>query len=264
MSKDKLTKEDIKGPDLFMSTSEKMFKWIEQNSKLLAAVLTVVAVVALGLTGFRYYSEAQERKAAEALFKPETALRETESKLRESKAAKMQEIAAGKDKTVKIEDMNKPADYEKDYAPNVVKITEAIRAHADTKAALVSALNLANFLVQQKQFAAALQVLEAPKFNPSKGDLLGGFWHMHRGLVFLENQKADEALKEYKEVLDSKDLKSFHGEAMLKTGVAYELKGDAAKARETYEKVGREFKGTEASNTASQYLRLLELKPSQG
>ncbi len=263
-SKEKLTKQDIQGPDMFMTFSEKMFHWIERNAKAILAVVSLAAVVALGYTAYGYYSASQERKAAEALFKPEVELRDTDTKLRESRAKKMQDMAIGKDKTIKVADVDKPADYEKEYSATVAKLTEAIRAHAHTKAAMVSALNLANFLVQQKQYPAALQVLEAPKYKPSDSDLLAGFWHMHRGLAYLENQKAEDAIKEYKEILDSKDLKSFHPEAWLKTGVAHEMKGDLNKARETYEKVDREFKGTEASNTASQYLRLLDLKPQQG
>lgn len=263
-SKDKLTKQDLKGPDAFVSASDHLFHWIERHARSIAAVLLLVAVASLGWVSYGYYSESQERHAAEALFKPETELRDIEAKLRESRAAKMQNLAAGKDKKAKAEDLNSPADYEKDFAPAVGKITAAIRAHANTKAAMISALNLASFLVQQKQFAPALQVLEIAKFQPSKNDLLAGFWHMHRGLAYLENQKADEAMKEYKEILDSGSLKSFHPEAWLKTGVAYELKGDTNKARETYEKVDREFRGTEASNAAAQYLRLLELKQQQG
>lgn len=263
-SKDKLTKQDIQGPDMFMTFSEKIFHQIERNASAILAAVGLAAVLAIGFTAYSYYSAGQEHKAAEALFRPETELRDTDTKLREARAKKMQDMAIGKDKTIKVDAIDKPADYDKEYSATVAKLTEAIRAHSGTKAAMVSALNLANFLMQQKQFPAALQVLEAPKYKPSDSDLLAGFWHMHRGLAFIENQKAEDALKEYKEILDSKSLKSFHPEAWLKTGVAYELKGDLNKARETYEKVDREFKGTEASNTASQYLRLLDLKPKQG
>ena len=255
---EKLTKQDIKGPDFFQTNSERLFEWIEQYARLIALVLLVIAVGAIGAVSYGYWKDSQEQKAAEALFKPEAELKDAETKLRDSSAAKMQALAGLKVPAAK------PADYEKDFAPSVTKITEQIKAHANTKTALISALGLANFLMQQKQFEAALQVLETAKYRPSSGDLLGGFWHMHRGLAFLENKKADEAIKEYKEVLDQKSLKYLHPEALLKSGVAFELKGDAAKARESYERVGRDFQGSEASNSAQQYLRLLDLKPQQG
>jgi len=254
----KMDKNDLKTPDMFLSTSDRFFHWMEQNARAIVAAVLVVLVGAIGFVGYGYWSEARELKAAEALFKPESELKEIETKLRESRAAKMQELA-GLKKEAKAE----PADYARDLAPIVEKMREQIKAHSNTKVALVSALNLSNFLMQQKQFSAALEVLDTPEYRPATNDLLSGFWHMHRGVAYLENQKPDEALKEYKSVLEAKALKYFHPEALLKTGVAHEMKGDTNKAREIYERLGREHQDTEAGSTAQQYLRLLELKPQQ-
>lgn len=257
MSK-KLDKTDVKGPDMFVSTSDRIFAWVEQNARPIAVILLVVALASLAAVGYGYWKDSRELQAANALFGPEAELKNAEEKLRESRAAQMQASAGKKAAKTPAE-----PDFNKDYAPHVEKMREQIKAHANTKAALVSSLSLTGFLLQQKQFPQALEVLELVKYEPSKGDLLGGFWRMHRGLVFLENQKADEALKEYKAVLESKDLKYFHPEALLKTGVAHELKGDSAKAKEVYERLTREFKDTEASTSAQQYLRLLEMKSQQ-
>ncbi len=99
-----------------------------------------------------------------------------------------------------------------------------IKNHAETKAALISAMNLANFLIEQKQFAAALEVVEAPRYTPSEGDLLSGFCACTEAGL-LENKKAEEAIKEYNKVIEAKKLQSFHAEAWLKAGIAHELKG---------------------------------------
>lgn len=253
-------KIDVRTPDAFHTFSERLFHWIEQYARAIGAVFALAIVFAIGWVAFGHYRDSVEKKASEAIARPENELKDVEAKLREARAAKMQELAGVKG----AKEEPKPADYNKDYAPTVAKLTEQIKAHANTKAAMVSAMNLANFLVQQKQFEAAEGVLEAPKYTPSSDDLIAGFWHMHRGLVFLENQKADQALAEYKKILDSKVLKYFHPEALLKTGVALELKGDREKARETYQRLEKEFQGTEASSAAQQYLRLLDLKSQQG
>lgn len=250
MSK-KLDKDVLKSPDMFVSTSDRIFNFIERHFKVVAGVLVAAIVIAVGAVTMNYLNSRKEYKAAEALYAPEAALKKAEMNLREQRAK-----SSAKDKKAVVE---ATGDYVKDYAPLVEKVKVAIVANAGTKAALISALNLSNFLTQQKQFKEALDVLDAPKTKPASGELLAGFWNMHRGVVLLENGQVDPAIAAYTAVTSNSSLKSFHPEAFLKLGICYEIKGDLAKARETYEKVGREFPNTEASTSAGQYLRLLDL-----
>ncbi len=60
MSKDKLTKEELKGPDMFLSFSERLFRVIEDHARSIAAVLALVAVAALGGVVYGYYSDSRE------------------------------------------------------------------------------------------------------------------------------------------------------------------------------------------------------------
>lgn len=257
----KIDKEDLKGPDAFVSLSDHFFRWVENHVRSIAALLFLLAVGSLGYVGYTHWQSGQERKAAEALYQPESELRKAETKAREARAAKMEQLAVGKKAAP---EPTTPVDFGKDYAPIVEQISTQIKAHAGTKAAVVSSLSLANFLMQQKQFEQALAVLEMPTYKASSEDLLGGFQQMHRGLVLIENQKAEEALKAYDAVIGAQSLKFFHPEALLKSGVALEMKGDFEKARERYEKVSRDFPETDAAKSAQQYIRLLELKTQQG
>lgn len=252
MSK-KIAKEELKGPDVFVSTSDKVFNFVEHHFKTFLTVVGIVLVGAVVYVASGYINAMKEQKAAEALYAPEAELKKAAADLQPDKTPDVK-----KDKAAK-ETPSHPADFAKDYAPAVEKIKNAVKGHADTKAALVSALNLSHFLTEQKQFAQALEVLDIPKYHPSNSDLLGGFWLMHRGITLLENNQVDPAIQVYQEVLISPALRPFHPEALLKLGLSYELKGDQAKARNTYEKLVREFPETEASTTGQQYLRLLEL-----
>ena len=254
----KIDLDELKSPDLLHSTSDLVFAFIERHFKVVLGLFALVVVMAVGYVVYGYIAGARENKAAEALYQPEAALKRAESKVREERAKKTQELAAAKLKT-KDPDNLRPADYAKDYAPDVAKVMGAIRAHDTTRAAMVSALNLSYFLIQQKQFGDALTVLDLAKYHPRADELLSGFWFMHRGFTLIENKQFEPAMAAYQKVLSATGLKPFHAEALLKLGVCYELKGDAIKARETYERVGREFPETEASNSANQYLRLLEL-----
>ncbi len=234
--------QNLKSPDFFVSTSDKLFNFIEHHFKVVVSLVGLVLIVSVSMVSYTYIKSSQEQKAAEALYAPEASLRKLQVESKAPTAAKT------------------PPDYAKDYAPLVAKIKAEISAHADTKAALVSSLNLAYLLAEQAQFADALTVLDLPKYRPTKGDILEGFWYMHRGLMLLENQKYEAATEAYQAVLSSPELKPFHPESLLKMGVSLGLKGESAKARETYERLGREFPESEASATAQQYLRLLELK----
>ncbi len=245
----KIDKDVLKGPDMFVSTSDKVFNIIEKHFKIFLTAGCAAIVLAVGYVTMNYLNSRKEQKAAESLYAPESALKKAESELREQRMKKP--------KDAKMDD-NAP-DFAKDLAPHVEKVKVAIVANADTKAAVVSALNLSNFLTQQKQYKEALEILEMPKARPPSGELLSGFWNMHRGIVLLENGQIDPAIAAYTVVANDPNLKAFHPEAFLKLGICYELKGDSAKARETYEKVGREFPDSEASTSAQQYLRLMDL-----
>lgn len=266
----KIDKKTLKEPDAFVSLSDHVFAWIEKQARWIGLAVLALLLVGLGSVGLNFYQGKAEGAAANALFGPEAELKKAETKVREDRAKKVQELtemSKGKDKKQKSKpnpELVRPADYAKDYEPAVKKVKEQIQLHSNRKAALVSAMNLSSFLLQQKQYAEALEVARIPTYQPSQKDMLNGFWQMHRGLIFIENEKFDEAIKTYQTVTESPGLKPFHPEAWLKLGIALELKGDAVKARQTYEKIGREFPNTDASSSAQQYLRLLELKSQQG
>lgn len=254
-------KDTLKQPDTFISTSHVALKWIEEHARVVAGIVGLGAVLGLSYTGFAFFQARKEAAAAEHLYKFEAQLKKAEGQIRDERAKKMQELAGlGKGKAPGKADDMRPVDFAKDFAPIVASLKAELKGQAGTRAAMVSALNLSYFLVQQEQFQEALEVMNTPGTVPSTGDLLGGFWRMHSGLVLLENGKTDEALAQYDQVLAAAELKPFHPEAMLKKGIALEIKGDTAKAKDVYEQIGRDFPASDASSAAAQYLRLMELK----
>lgn len=256
--------DSVKAPDAFLSTSAQAVQWIEAHGRMVATVVAAGSFIGLAYVGYTYWQSKLEARAAEQIYNHEGELKKAEGKIRDERAKKMQEMAGLSAKSGAGKSQVPPADFGKDYGSIVEQLKTDLKANAGTNVAMISALNLSYFLLQQQQFAQALEVLKIPTSSPAKGDLLGGFWRMHYGLVLLENSKANEAMAFYNEVLGTSNLKPFHSEAMLKLGIAYELLGDQAKAKETYEKLGREFPNSEASGSATQFLRLLELKSKQG
>ncbi|MGE4130053.1 MAG: tol-pal system YbgF family protein [Bdellovibrionales bacterium] len=247
--------EEAKAPDAFLTTSNQVLNWIEKHALPVFGAVGLLAVIGIGYVGYGYWQRQVEQKAAEHIYQFESDLKKAEKQVEEERS-KIQ--AKGK------KELEAPIDFDKSYSAIVESIKQAIRKESGTRAAVVSALGLSNFLLQQKQYANALEVLQLPTFHPGTGDLLGAFFRMQYGAVLIENAKPDEAIKNYAEIVDSKNLKAFHPEAMLKMGISHEMKGDLNKAREVYEKIGREYPNSEASSTANQYLRLMELNSSKG
>jgi TolA-binding protein len=239
-----MTKEELRG-DAFITTSDHVLAFIDRHAKIFAAVFAIAAIAGVVYVAKGYIDARREHGANESIYQAEAELRKARGN--EEGIAKYIPSAVSAD------------DYQKKFASPVAKLEAEIQKHSNTKASLVSALNLSYFLVQQKQFAEALKVLESTKYQPSASDLLSGFWNMHRGLIYLENKDPKRALEAYDAVVKSSSLKLFHPEALLKMGYCQELSGDKEKAREFYERVGREFPRSEAAQSAEQYLRVMQL-----
>ncbi|CAM5999397.1 unnamed protein product [Sphagnum balticum] len=220
-----------------------------------------IANLPLSYATYGYVALRREQSAAEAIYRPEAELKKAQSDVLEARAKKMQDLT--KNKKPSDEEMVRPSDFNKDFAVVVDKVKAQIKAHADTKAAFVSAMNLSYFLIEQKQYPEALAALDLVTYKPSNGSLLEGFGLMHRGLALGENSQLEAALETYQNVLKSTDLKVFYPEALLKTGVLYQQKGDRAKAIDAYERLTHEFPEGEATTKAKQYLRLIDLKLHQ-
>lgn len=247
----KISKEELKGQDAFLTASARALDFVEHHGKVFFAVIIVVILGGIAYAAAGYLGARKERLAAEAIYPSEAELKKVQGPTSDpmSMAPRPQIVD----------------DYNGKVAPLVAKVEAQIQAHSDTKTAIVSAMNLSYFLVQQKRFAEAMKVLDIPKASAADSDLLLGLWDMHRGMVYLENRETEKALAIYQSVVKLDRLKLFHSEALLKIGYCHELTGDLTKARESYEKVEREFPNTEAAQSAQQSMRVMQLKtPRQG
>ena len=256
--KDKL---DLKTPDVFHTTSDKIFIWIEEHARTVISVVAAGVVLSLVIIGVNYFAQRREAKAAEAIYQPEDALKKIETRVREERQGETTRVKSAEDKKKPVA---KPLGFAAEFGPAVDALEARLKEFPGTRVALVSALNLSYFLMQEKQPARAMAVLDLVTYRPGSSDLLGGFWHMHRGLALIEAKKFKEATEAYQAVLAQKALVAFHPEALLKLGLTKDLEGDVNGARDAYQKVGREYPGTEASGSAQNFLRLLGLKAQKG
>ena len=260
----KIDKIDLKTPDAFHTTSDKIFVWIEEHAKTVVSVVGVIVALSLIYIAVNFVSQRREARAAETIYQAEGALKKAEASVREAREKENTRVPGPGDKKKAPVAPAAPKTFEQNFGTLVSNVEAKISEIKTTRVGLVAAMNLAYFLIQEKQAARALTVLDLPTARPRSSDVLAGFYAMHRGLALLETSKFKEAAEQYQGVLAEKSLDALHPEALLKLGVARELAGDVDAARESYEKVGRDFPGTEASTSAQNFLRALALKAKKG
>ena len=183
----KIDKEMLKNPDVFVSTSDHIFNYIERHFKTVLTVVAVIVVGGVGYVGVGYMNTRKELKAAEALYVPEAALRKAETSLSEAKAKALTLDSKNPAVPPQVED------FTKDYAPSVEQIKTVIKANDQTRAALISALSLSSFLLQLQKYTAALGSMLLGKADVAASALIAGCWYMHRGVVLMEIVQAEPA-----------------------------------------------------------------------
>src|ERR1700677_2550384 len=77
---EKLTKQELRGPDTFISTMDRLSHWLYTYRKVIGGVLTVATIGALIWAGMGTYTAKQEDAASETLFAAEKTLRITDEK----------------------------------------------------------------------------------------------------------------------------------------------------------------------------------------
>ena len=232
----KFDPDDLRAPDTFHTLSEKLFRAIEANAKVIAIVIAVSLFGGLGYITYGFFMNRAERIAGEDLYRP----------LEELKTA-----PAGKKEVSAT-------------AEQISMVDSALHRRAGTKVAAVVAMEAAEVLFKQNKFNEALALLKIPTYHFAKSDVMASLFALHRGLAELETSQTDAAIQTFGEVAESGSPKEFRAEALVKLGLSFEQKKDVVKAREAFDRVTREYPNGEAAAAAQLNLRGLDLKSRTG
>lgn len=253
----KFDKQELKGPDAFVSGIEKAWHEVE---KFRTTVFAVIAIFALGGGGYSIYNwqkNKSELQAQSDYYVAKKSLMDAQKdylppeeleEVTKSNKDKKQPPKAAKTKSGNLE---------QDLGDSVGKLETVVKNHKGTRAAVLAALDLSNVFQEYKQPDRAIQNLNAVMSNTSTKELLFGFVNLQLGNAYQATGKCDEAIKAWKTVSTSKDHSFLHADALLKEGLCQEILGQKDKAAETYRKVSQDFSDTDAGKSAKTYLRLL-------
>jgi len=226
----KITKEELKTPDFFVSHGHQMAEFILRFQNIFIAIGGVVLVGGLAWIGISYWQSHHENAATTALYPLEKKI----------------QTEVEKDKKVSDSTLN---EYQKMISEN-----------SSAKSSMVSLVTTTPQFIKAGKAGQALEWFGKLSFQSSSNEVDYGLERMTEGLLALESGQPDKAIGFYSQILAQESQKSFHGDALLKMGVAYQMKNDLSKARETYEKVRREHPRSQAGEMAFEYLLYLAQK----
>ena|GEM_PF-6594401 len=227
MASGKLTKEDLKQPDFFQSHGTQLAEFILKFQGVFLTIGALILVGGLAWIGISYWQSHRENAATTALYPVEKKIQDEMEKNKTISDAALQ-------------------DYDK-----------VLRDHSSARSSLVSLISLSPSLIKAGKASWALDEISKAGYQPSNRDVYFGLEKMTQGLLALESQQPDKAAEIYQQLLAQDSQKSFHADALLKLGVAYQMKKDIAKARETFERVRKEHPRTQAGEMAFEYLLAL-------
>jgi predicted negative regulator of RcsB-dependent stress response len=257
-----MKKDDLRQPDAFIATSNNLLHYVEKHALPIFSILAAAIVISLGYLGVNYWNSHKENQAAAHIYEAESKLKQVEKDIEKDRTKRLEEMVKSAKGKVdpKLAETIRPENFDADYLPRISPILTALQDVHESKAALLSAMSLVNFLGEKGKWKLAQDVIKIPTFKPKEKELLFGLTQMHRGLVALENGQADEAIAYYQSIIANPAQKILYPEAYLKMGISFELKKDFKKAKEIYQRITVEYATSDSATEAEQFLKLLELK----
>jgi len=225
---EKLTKEDIRGPDVFISNMHRFSEWAYNNRKPLLGSLVLIAVLALAWAGIGTYSAKQEDAAAETLFSAEKTLNKVDQSFEVPKAdaqgKPIKDAKAAAVPTGKID---------VDYKDSIDQLKDVITRFPKTQSSVIAALDLARIYHDYNKYDDSISVLTTAStvanHPATRGLVLQGL-----GLAYESKGDCARAVTQWQKIIDDKTMGPFQANSLIKQALCYEKLNQKDKAMEIY------------------------------
>jgi predicted negative regulator of RcsB-dependent stress response len=230
---EKLTKQDIRGPDVFISNMQKFSEWAYNRRKALMGVLVLIAAVALAWAGMGTYSAKQEDAAAETLFAAEKTLNKVDQSFEVPPAGTAKAQAQGKP----IKDGKALAvptgKIEVDYKDAIEQLKDVITRFPRTQTSVIAALDLARIYHSYNKPDDSISVLNGAvgvaNHPATKGLVLQSL-----GLAYESKGDCTSAVNQWQKIIDDKTMGPFQANSLIKQALCYEKLNQKDKAIEIF------------------------------
>ncbi|NQZ00709.1 MAG: tetratricopeptide repeat protein [Bdellovibrionales bacterium] len=264
--KKKLTKEEVKGPDAFQSAADQVSKFLSENWKPMAAVISVVVAGSLGMVVKQSLDKAAEESAQVQIYPAIKQLGEVQQKISELENPLPEFGEDGKPVSKKTPEVDKAkvAELEKELGEKANQLEKLISENSGTTSAEIATLNLTGFYIAKEQYDKAKPILERILPETQKGTTNYGIVRSQLASVLSYTGDSKQASMLLQEIVDDTSLVYFHGDALVKLGVLHYENKDFEKAKVSLLRAKTEFASFTSGKIAAQYLRWLDyVQPSQ-
>ncbi len=252
---------EAKRPDAFMAASRTALGWMEKNTMLIAACAAIFVVAGAGYSLWSYWTDHQETQLQEALFPIEKSYLSQKEKFEKAKAPPPPPSADSKepkpDPGVKA-----TGDLQKDYGQTVADLETFVKAHPQSVAGRMAALDLSEIYQDYKQPEKSLEVLTWVT-PASVKDLTSALVLYRTASLQGDKKDCESAQKNLDKIIAKGEFAFLAPEARIQKGLCYELQNDFKAAEEQYSKAAEGNQNSASARTAEKYLRLVQSKKNQ-
>lgn len=259
----KLTKEEVRKPDAFISTTDKI---IESINKFKIPIITILAAALLlgsGMVTISLLKKHKENKASQALFPIQNQIDKIRKELKKAEAPpdnpddleKQKKNVENKKRTLK--DSN---EFNNKFATLAKQYESAIDSHLGTSTAIHGVLSLTSLYAEYNMWKESNRLLLKIASNLTEEDIFYGLVHTSIGTTWMETADYEKAIASYEKVLASKKHNHLHGSVLLKKGLSHEKLNQTSQAQAAYEQAIKDHSETRAGNVAKTYLRYMNFK----
>jgi len=223
---EKLTKEDIKGPDVFIKQAVIVTDFADKHRKTIIGSLVGLVAIALLWAGWGFYIDNQESKAQDLFYQAQKKLKTLDEKNTEAAATIAGELKA--------------------ISSN----------YGVTQAGVLSALEASRLYFNANKNQEAIDILEKAAKSARNSTV--------KALVLNNLASNYEAVGQWQKAVDTlnlietrDDMNFMHGQVLLKKGLNFEKLGQKDKAEQMYKKAEGLTKFPDVVSAAKKYLRTL-------
>ncbi|MCC6276338.1 MAG: hypothetical protein IT289_00330 [Oligoflexia bacterium] len=245
---EKITKEQLKSPDAFVSTMTRLSEALFRQKKALTAGFVILIVGGLGWTGYSIYRTQKEEQGQAALYKAQKALLDAESAFQPQ---------APRDPKAIANIRTRSGDLDKDFGSAISELIKVIDQFPRTQASVFASLEVGRLYAQYQKYDLLVDLMKKtsswaghPLTKALSSDLLA--------IGFEGKGDCRQAIGEWHKIENLKGASALAGQAMIKQALCYEKLNQISTAEAIYKRA-EDAKNSDpvTARIAKRYLRLL-------